>query len=120
MAAQFAFENPGKLKGIFLLGTSNPKDFNMSDQHIPTLKLYAEHDGLASVDEVMENRELLPSQSSLIMIKGGNHSQFGFLGKLFLDDDATITRDQQQAEILKHLLLFFEGIDEVPFSCNGR
>lgn len=111
MAAQFVFENENLMKGLFLVGTSHPRDIDLSIYNIPTLKLYAENDGLASVEEVMENKNKLPKNSKLILIKGGNHSQFGYLGHLFLDDEPQISLEEQQRETLEQLTLFLNGIN---------
>jgi len=78
MAAQFVYENPGLMKGLFLLGTSHPRDIDLSNKNIPTMKLYAEHDGLASVAEVLENKPKLPMDTQLLFIKGGNHWYWAF------------------------------------------
>jgi hypothetical protein len=110
MAAQFVFEHPGLMKGLFLMGTSHPRDIDLSQQIIPCLKLYAENDGLASMEEVLENKPKLPEATQLVLIAGGNHSQFGYLGKLFLDDSADISLEEQQLETLHQLLTFFKTI----------
>ncbi len=112
MAAQFVYEYPGLMNGLFLLGTSHPRDFDLSNRSIPTIKLYAEFDGLASVPEVMENKTKLPRNTELIMIKGGNHSQFGYLGRLLTDDSPKIERDRQQQLTEKALLYFFKEIEQ--------
>lgn len=112
MAAQFVYENPNLMKGLFLLGTSTPRDIDLSNLSIPTIKLYAEHDGLASVEEVMEFKNKLPRNTKLALISGGNHSQFGFLGQLFLDDNPTISLEEQQQQTLEQLILFFKDIDQ--------
>lgn len=111
MAAQFVYENAGLMKGLFLLGTSHPRDVDLSERTIPTLKLFAEFDGLASVSEVMENKEKLPKNAAMIMIKGGNHSQFGYLGTLLTDENATIDLEKQQDLTLEHLAAFFKQIE---------
>lgn len=111
MAAQFVYENPETMKGLFMLGTSHPRDISLSNVSIPMLKLYAENDGLASVPEVMENKGKLPGNTELILIEGGNHSQFGYLGKLLGDDDADISLEAQQAFINKHLLNFLNRVN---------
>lgn len=110
MAAQFVYENPHLMKGLFLLATSHPRDFTLSDRAIPTIKLYAEFDGLASVSEVMEHKDKLPENATMIMIKGGNHSQFGYLGTLLTDEKAEIDLKKQQELTLKYLITFFESI----------
>ncbi len=110
MAAQLVYENPTVFKGLFLMGTSHPRDINLSIQNIPCIKLYADNDGLASVDEVMENKSKLPKDSKLILINGGNHSQFGFLGKLLMDSSPDISLEEQQKQTYNNLIDFMERI----------
>jgi len=111
MASQFVYEHPGLMKGLFLLGTSHPRDFDLSGRSIPTIKLYGELDGLASVPEVMENKDKLPKNTNLIEIKGGNHSQFGYLGTLLTDEDAEIDLAEQQRITVEKLTDFFTSIE---------
>lgn len=113
MAANLVFENPGVFKGLFLMGTSHPRDIDMSSMNIPTLKLYGELDGLASVDEVLKNKSKLPLNSELILIKGGNHSQFGYMGQLLMDNSAVISIEEQQEVVLDHLLKFLSKVEAV-------
>jgi len=110
MAAQFVYENPNLMKGLFLMGTSHPRDIDLSGQNIPCIKLYAENDGLASVDEVITNKNKLPKDTRLVLIKGGNHSQFGYLGKLLMDDAAEISLGQQQQKTFENLIKFMNEI----------
>ncbi|TKK68992.1 alpha/beta hydrolase [Ilyomonas limi] len=110
MAAQIVYENPALFKGLFLLGTSHPRDIDLSTFTIPTIKIYAEKDGLASVPEVMENKSKLPQNSKLILIKGGNHSQFGYLGKLLMDNSADISLEEQQKQTVEDIIEFLNEI----------
>lgn len=110
IAAQFVYENPNLMKGLFLMGTSHPRDIDLSYQNIPSIKLYAENDGLASVGEVMENKIKLPNESKLVLISGGNHSQFGYLGKLLMDNSADISLEEQQQQTFNHLIKFMKEI----------
>lgn len=110
MAAQIVYENPTLFKGLFLLGTSHPRDIDLSTFTIPTMKIYAEKDGLASVPEVMENKSKLPQNSKLVLIKGGNHSQFGYLGKLLMDNSADISLEEQQKQTVENILKFLNEI----------
>ena len=110
MAAQFVHENPVKIDALFLLGTSHPRDYDLSNADIPTIKVFAEHDGLASVQEVEGNAHLLPHGTQLVQISGGNHSQFGFMGRLLMDSKATISREQQLKETCDHLVKFLDHI----------
>lgn len=110
MAAQLVYENPNLFKGLFLMGTSHPRDINLSTQNIPCIKLYAENDGLASVEEVMENKSKLPKDTKLALIKGGNHSQFGYLGNLLMDSSADISLEEQQQQTFDNLINFMNEI----------
>ncbi|MEM6722900.1 MAG: alpha/beta hydrolase [Bacteroidota bacterium] len=110
MAAQFVFEHPDLMDGLILLGTSHPRDISLSDRFIPCLKLYAEKDGLASPAEVFENEKKLPQGYQLIMIKGGNHSQFGNMGRLLMDGKADINPALQQDIMLREILGFLRSI----------
>lgn len=112
MASQFVYENPGLMKGIFLLGTSHPRDFDLSSRTISSIKIYAELDGLASVAEVMENKDKLPANTKLLMIKDGNHSQFGYLGLLLTDETAKIDLNEQQKQTSEALIEFFKSVEK--------
>ena len=112
MAAQFVYENKGLVAGLFLLGTSHPRDINLSSYDIPTLKIYAEFDGLASVAEVYENKNKLPNGSEMKLIVGGNHSQFGYFGNMLMDGKSTINRAQQHEITIKHLDAFLKRINK--------
>lgn len=116
MAAQLVYENPATFKGLFLLATSHPRDVDLSELTIPCLKLYAENDGLASVEKVRENMSKLPKDTELVFIKGGNHSQFGYLGKLPRDNAADISLKEQQQQTLDNMKYFLNGIG----STHGR
>lgn len=111
MAAQFVYENPGLMRGLFIMGTSHPRDFSLSGRRLPILKIYAEHDGLASVAEVEQNKAMLPSHTDYRLILGGNHSQFGYLGHLFMDDDATISLENQQQQTMKLVIEFLNSLE---------
>ncbi len=111
IASQLVYENPDAFKGLFLLGTSHPRDLDLSGQNIPCVKIYAENDGLASMKEVLQNANKLPADSKLIMIKGGNHSQFGYLGHLLMDHSADISLKEQQQKTIDELLYFFNEIN---------
>ena len=77
-----------------------------------TIKLYAEFDGLASVPEVMENKNKLPKNTELVKINGGNHSQFGHLGKLLTDETAEIYLAEQHRLTIGKLTVFLRELNQ--------
>lgn len=54
----------------------------------------------------MENKSKLPQNTELILIKGGNHSQFGYIGNLLRDNAADISLQQQQQQTFDKLIIF--------------
>lgn len=111
MAAQFAHENKNVLAGLILMGTSHPRDIDLSSFTLSVVKLYATNDGLASLPEVFENKGKLPSHAQWVEIKGGNHAQFGYYGSQLGDDNATITREVQQSLVNQTVIGFLKAIE---------
>lgn len=87
-----------------LIGTTHPKDADLSKLDAPITKVYATNDGIAPVDQIMANKTLLPDHTVWVEIKGGNHSQFGHYGHQLFDGTATITREAQQ-DMTRQVLL---------------
>jgi pimeloyl-ACP methyl ester carboxylesterase len=79
-----------------LIGTTHPKEADLSALAVPFTKVYATNDGVAPPEKVMANRGLLPAHTRWIPLRGGNHSQFGHYGHQLFDGKATIGRAEQQ------------------------
>jgi pimeloyl-ACP methyl ester carboxylesterase len=114
-AAQFAFEHVEHIKGLILIGTSHPREINMSALPLDVTKIYASHDGLASVDEVMQYKSNLPLQTQYVEIQGGNHAQFGWYGSQLGDGPAVISREIQQDSTIKATLTALRRIAHTPY-----
>ncbi|HEX6862947.1 MAG TPA: alpha/beta hydrolase, partial [Thermoanaerobaculia bacterium] len=101
-AAELAGRNPdaGGARGLILVGTTHPRDRDLSKLAIPVTKILATRDRLASPARARENAARLPPGTEWVLIEGGNHSQFGHYGFQFGDRLAAISRDQQQRELV--------------------
>ncbi len=55
MAGQFVFENPNSIKNLILLGTTHPRDIDLSKLDINVLKIYGTNDGVASPEKINQN-----------------------------------------------------------------
>ena len=106
IASRFAYAHGDSFDGLILIGTSHPKEqaFDLSNSALAVTKIYASNDGLASLDEVEDNAIYLPANTSWILIEGGNHSQFGYFGKLLGDNPATLSHEQQQELTIEAIL----------------
>lgn len=94
----------GALGGVVLIGTSHPRDVDLSALRVPVVKIVGTRDGLASMEEVEANRRLLPETTTWIRVEGGNHSQFGWYGFQPGDRRARISAEAQRAEMVRGVL----------------
>jgi hypothetical protein len=106
MAAQFVYENPNIIDKLILLGTTHPRDIDLSNTSAKVLKIYGSNDGVAPKQKVINNKSKLPLNTTYIEIEGGNHSQFGYYGFQLNDSNADITQEKQQALIFKNIIDF--------------
>ena len=106
IASRFALLYGDSFDGLILIGTSHPKEaaFDLSATTLSVTKIYASNDGLASLEEVEANALYLPADTNWVLIEGGNHAQFGYYGNQLGDDQATLSREQQQALTLAAIL----------------
>ena len=54
---------------------------------------------------------LLPAATVWVPIEGGNHAQFGWYGPQSDADVATISREEQQAQIIAATLALLEQVE---------
>jgi pimeloyl-ACP methyl ester carboxylesterase len=109
LAARVAREEAGVDAAFVLVGTTHPRDDDLSALAAPFTKVYATNDEIAPESRIMANRGLLPRHTRWIRIEGGNHSQFGHYGHQLFDGTATISREAQQATTRGVLLAALEG-----------
>ncbi|AQY39127.1 alpha/beta hydrolase [Bacillus thuringiensis] len=79
MISRYAFQHEEKVDGIILLGSYPADDF--STKRIPMLSIYGEVDGLATVEKIKSSKKFMSKNTTMHMIKGGNHANFGMYGK---------------------------------------
>lgn len=96
LACRVVQSNPTAFGAMVLLGTTHPKEDDLSNLTIPVTKIYGTADGVAPMKKVMANKSLLPRTTMWVRIEGGNHSQFGYYGHQLMDGTATIPREEQQ------------------------
>ena len=105
-----AVHSPQLLSTVVLIGTTHPKRDDLSTLQVPVIKVYASNDGVAPSEKIQANRHLLPTHTKLVLIEGGNHSQFGHYGRQLMDGTPKISRIEQQ-ELTRMALL--EALDSL-------
>lgn len=85
MASKYMSEQPDRLKGLILLGAYVYGDVPTSK----ALTIYGTKDGILSKEKIKESDLQLP-------LLGGNHAYFGNYGNQKGDEEADISREEQQ------------------------
>ncbi len=98
MAARYAQSQADKLDGLVLV--SSYPDVDLSALSLAVVVIYGSNDGLATVAKVEATRDLLPAATTWVEIAGGNHAQMGWYGAQSGDNEASISREDQQAQMI--------------------
>jgi Alpha/beta hydrolase family len=107
MAARYVLKHPDKVQGLVLMAAYSPEGDDLSTLDLPVLSLAAEHDGLATLDEIKTSLSRLPKDTSFVQIDGAVHSFFGRYGPQRGDGLPTVSRTQAEAQIISSLTSFF-------------
>jgi pimeloyl-ACP methyl ester carboxylesterase len=110
-AATFAADSPSEVAGLILIGTTHPRDRDLSGVTWPVLKVMGAADCVASLDDAKANASRLPPGTQWVEIAGGNHRQFGYYGWQLGDCAATITREEQHRQAIEAITPFLRRQD---------
>lgn len=116
MATNMIADYPEKLEALIYLA-AYPADDRIKDYSGGVLSISAENDGLTTPEDIQDRVSDLPeayemnsildfpndikAKTLYYQIQGGNHAQFGNYGKQDDDLEATITREQQQNQVVE-------------------
>lgn len=114
IAARFVHEDPKKFAGLILIGTTHPRDFDLSGFTGPVTKVDATEDGVARPAQSEANKRLLPPTTKWVRVEGGNHAQFGSYGAQLRDGKATISREEQQQLTCAVMVEIVRQVDAPP------
>lgn len=119
LAARMARDDARGISALVLMGTTHPKQDDLSQLRVPVTKVYATNDGIAPADQVLANKRLLPERTKWVEIDGGNHSQFGHYGHQLFDGKAAISREAQQTAARQALLESLAAVSREGRSKGG-
>jgi hypothetical protein len=114
MAALYADKNREQIDGLELWASYPASSNNLADSTIKVASIYSTLDGLATKDKIDASRQLLPANTTWVSIEGGNHAQFGWYGDQPGDNPATISRQDQQAQIIQATLDLLHSVENNP------
>lgn len=100
MAARYAAQSPGVVAGLIMIAAYPEASMDMSQRtDLVVASIYGSLDGLAKPEQVEGAKPLVPPDAQFVRIDGGNHAQFGWYGKQDRDNDATLSHQEQQAQV---------------------
>jgi len=114
MAALYADKHRDQIDGLVLSASYPASSNNLADSNIKVASIYGTQDGLATKDKIDASRELLPADTTWVPIEGGNHAQFGWYGDQSGDNPATISRQDQQAQLIQATLDLLQSVQNNP------
>lgn len=100
MAAMFAKNHPGMVQGLALWASYPSASDNLSHSGLDVVSIYGSQDGLATEEKINKSRPLLPADTTWVEISGGDHTQFGWYGDQAGDNPASISRSDQQIQVI--------------------
>lgn len=111
-ASIYAYENQEKIKGLILLAAYPTDSSDFSNSELPILTIYAENDGLTTLEDIQKTKHLLSDRTFFHNISGGNHAQFGMYGEQKGDNKADINVFVQQDQIIREINNWIERIEK--------
>jgi pimeloyl-ACP methyl ester carboxylesterase len=99
-ASTFVAGNAGLADGLFFWASYPAGDALVGSTETAVTSIYATNDGLTTLEDIEASRANLPANTRWVEIAGGNHGQFGWYGDQPGDGQATISRQEQQEQVL--------------------
>jgi pimeloyl-ACP methyl ester carboxylesterase len=114
VAARLAATPRAGFSGLILIGTTHPRDVDLSSMTAPVTKIVGTRDGIAKPKDVEANRAKLPAATHWVWVEGGNHSQFGWYGFQPGDRRATVPADVQHTLTVRAVLNALAQVGAAP------
>jgi len=111
MAAAFSNNNHDVIDGLVLWASYPAGSADLSDSDLVVYSIFGTLDGVATPEEVLAGRDLLPQTTTWVPIEGGNHGQFGWYGHQDGDNPAAISHDEQDSQIVAATTHFLMQIE---------
>ena len=109
MAASYLYTHPDVADGLILWASYPAKNNSLADSDLQVLSMYGTLD-MAGMDKFSASQNLLPADTTWVVIEGGNHAQFGDYSFQPGDNVATISAADQQMQIVDATASFLESL----------
>ena len=101
MAANYVYTHPDAVQGLALWAAYPAGNNSLADRQLPVVSIYGTNDGLRQPGSRRTPPRpcCLPTPATCL-IEGGNHAQMGWYGPQPGDGTATISREDQQQQVV--------------------
>lgn len=107
-ASEYAVKHQDKIKGVVYLAAY--PSTNASNASFKALSIRGSLDNLTTSKDISTNIDKFPANTTFITIEGGNHYNNGNYGVQSGDKNSTITREEQQQQIVNSILQFIKNL----------
>lgn len=107
-ASDYAVNHQDKIKGVIYLAAFPSK--NASNATFKALSIRGSLDNLTTAQDISDNKNKFPANTTFITIPGGNHYNNGNYGPQSGDNNGTITMELQQNETVGYILEFLKNL----------
>lgn len=107
-ASDYAVNHQDKIRGVIYLAAY--PSANASNATFKALSIRGSLDNLTTAQDIADNKNKYPANTTFITIVSGNHYNNGNYGPQAGDNNSTITREQQQNETVNYILDFLKNI----------
>jgi len=113
VATSYVRGNEG-VRGLVLWASYPADNDNVSRRNLVATSIYGTQDKLAPPEKILAGKARLPADTLFVAIEGGNHAQFGWYGAQNGDGVATISREQQQEQIVNATVALLRRLELLP------
>lgn len=110
VAAALYSSRHNSLNGV-VFWASYPADDALKTTDMKVLSVYGTRD-MGGMEQFDVSRSKLPAEAEFVVIEGGNHSQFGDYGLQPGDNEAAITRLDQQDQVVRATAQFLKELNQ--------
>ena len=109
-ASWYARANPDRVSGLILWAAYTDADHSLATATLPVLSISGTRDGNVTPAKIVAARLLLPVPTRYVAIEGGNHNQFGSYRFQANDGTPTISRTEQQRQVVDATVAFLDTL----------
>jgi len=113
-AAQYTFAHPDQIAGLAIWASYPADGADISGLNIPVVLMYGGNETGVTDENVGVRKHLLPPDTRYIKIEGGDHHQFGSYLLTTEENLATISREDQHAQIISAMLELLQSVAAKP------